>query len=727
MTETALEQDCVIGVVERVTFFNEDNGFSILKIKVKNQAEPTTIVGELGAIAVGEYVSCQGQWVIDRKYGRQLKVSSIEIALPDSLMGIERYLSSGLLRGVGVHFAKKMVDQFGLKIFDIIENQPKKLLKIAGFGAQRLSMLKDSWQEQKLGREILVFLQTYGVALGKALRIYRTYGPETLAKVKANPYDLAFDVAGIGFKSADDLALRLGFAANSPERALAGIDHVLQNFCQEGHCAYPREALMTASMELLSLDREGVLAAMEEGILQGHWVAETIDETVCIYPRSLYLAEEGVAKEIARLNTGECPWVNDNGQDYLPWLQTQIKIELSASQEKAIACVLDHKLSVVTGGPGVGKTTIVNALLKLLYKARLSVCLCAPTGRAAKRMTETTGVPAKTIHRLLQIDPSTRTAVHHENEPLKADVVIIDESSMIDIALMYKLLRAIPTHAAVIWVGDSDQLPSVGPGAVLSDLIHSGCIASVQLTEIFRQAAHSQIILNAHRINQGLMPSAHGQKDADFYVIVKPNVEEIHQTLIDLVVERLPQHYGCSAVQDIQVLSPMNRGSLGTLILNQELQARLNGHARLKLSRLGIQYALGDKVIQTVNNYSKEVFNGDIGWIESINMDEQSLQINFDGCSVKYEQNELDEVNLAYAISIHKSQGSEFPRVVIPLAMQHYNLLVRNLLYTGITRGKQLVVLVVEEKALYKAVHNDKIKARVTKLAQRLRKYLPLI
>jgi exodeoxyribonuclease V alpha subunit len=723
-TQNTEEQ--ISGVIERITFFNPENGYSIIKIKVKNNSDRVTIVGELGALSEGEYVHCRGQWVNDRKYGKQLKVSAIEVILPDTLAGIERYLGSGLLRGIGAHFAKKMVAKFGTRVFDIIEHSPKELLKIPQFGKQRLQMVMDSWEDQKMAREAILFLQDHGVGLAKAMRVYKSYGASTVAKIKTNPYALAFDIDGIGFKTADDLALKLGFAPHSVERAIAGIDHVLKTLCQEGHCTYPRAALLTATAELLSLNDDILTQALEQGIIDGHWVAELVDEVACVYPRALYWAEAGVAREIARLQEGECPWQGNIDKNSVSWLDKQIHIRLSDSQAEALLAVLQHKLSIITGGPGVGKTTLVNSLLKLFHKARLTVNLCAPTGRAAKRMMETTGFPAQTIHRLLEIDPIVRAAKFNQEEPLQADVFIIDESSMIDITLMYQLLKAIPTAAAVIWVGDSDQLPSVGPGAVLSDFIASETIATVHLTEIFRQVAHSQIILNAHRINQGVLPVAHGLKEADFYVIAEQSPEAIFETVINLVVERLPRYHQCSAIQDIQVLSPMNRGTLGTLTLNNELQKRLNGEARVKINRLGTIYAVGDKVIQSVNDYEKAVFNGDIGWIENIDMEAQTVQILFDGRSVQYDVNELDQINLAYAISIHKSQGCEFPIVVIPLAMQHYNLLVRNLLYTGITRGKKMVVLVVEQKALQKAVANDKTKARITKLKERLQRKVVL-
>lgn len=722
MNELSMAEEQISGVIERITFFNPENGYSVIKIKVKNEVDRVTVIGELGALSEGEYVHCRGQWINDRKYGRQLKVSAIEVILPDSLAGIERYLGCGLLRGIGPHFAKKMVAKFGTRVFEVIEQSPKDLLKIPQFGKQRLQLVIDSWEEQKMAREAVLFLQEHGVGLAKAMRIYKTYGVYTIEKVKTNPYALAFEVDGIGFKSADAVALTLGFSPQSLERALAAIDHVLQEFCQEGHCTYPQEALLAATVELLSLNKNTVEQALQQGIIEGHWVAELVDDVTCVYPRALYWAEAGVAREIMRLQEGECPWPGDIAEHNQRWLEQQIHIQLSDSQAKALHCVLQHKLSIITGGPGVGKTTLVNALLKLFHKAGLTVTLCAPTGRAAKRMMETTGSPAQTIHRLLEIDPIAGSAKYNHEEPLKTDVFIIDESSMIDVVLMYQLLKAIPTRAAVIWVGDSDQLPSVGPGFVLSDFIAAQTIATVHLTEIFRQAAHSQIILNAHRINQGLMPLAHGLKEADFYVMPQNNGEEIFDTVINLVVERLPRYHQCSAIQDIQVLSPMNKGNLGTIALNAILQKKLNGEARFKISRLGTEYAVGDKVIQCVNNYEKAVFNGDIGWIESINTEEESVSIVFDGRSVSYEVSELDEINLAYAISIHKSQGSEFPIVVIPLSMQHYNLLVRNLLYTGITRGKKMVVLVVEQKALQKAIANDKTRARITKLKQRLQR-----
>ena len=668
----------------------------------------------------GEYIECQGSWVNDKQHGLQFKAQHLNVVAPTTLEGIEKYLGSGMIKGIGPHFAKKLVRAFGETVFDVIEATPDRLTELEGIGAKRKALVVSAWAEQKAVKDIMVFLQSHGVGTARSVRIYKTYGNQAIEKVRENPYRLALDIHGIGFKTADSLAERLGIAKDASIRAQAGVRHVLQSLCDEGHCAVEYQQLLNATHGLLDIPAPIIEEAIAHEIKQENVMADTINSQVCIYPVSLYQAEVKSASHLKRLLHGELPWGHIDYEKAIPWIEEKTSLSLSDSQKQAIASVLQHKVSIITGGPGVGKTMIVNSLLKIYHAKRLSVALCAPTGRAAKRLTETTGLTAKTIHRLLDFEPKTYSFKHNQDNPLAIDILIIDECSMIDILLLNNLLKAIPTHAAVIFVGDIDQLPSVGSGAVLSDLIQSGVISTVRLTEIFRQAASSQIITNAHRVNQGHMPLPNAGKTSDFFTLYAETPEKIHTELLQLVAERLPQHYACDPVRDIQVLTPMNRGGLGSRGLNVDLQKSLNGDAEPKINRFGSTYAPGDKIIQMINNYDKEVFNGDIGFIGSIDLEEGTVNIQFDQRMVNYDLHELDEINLAYAISIHKSQGSEFPIVVMPMVMQHYMLLARNLLYTGITRGKKLVILLGQKKAVGMAVSNNKEANRLTKLAQRL-------
>jgi exodeoxyribonuclease V alpha subunit len=565
-----------------------------------------------------------------------------------------------------------------------------------------------------------VFLQSHGIGTARAVRIYKTYGNQAIDKIRENPYCLASDIRGIGFKTADELAEKLGIPRDSILRARSGIHHVLQNLCEQGHCAIEKDKLIAASCELLAINEAIITSALDAELADKNLIADTIGAEICIFPINLYQAEVGSAQQLKQFKNGRLPWGEINIDDTFPWLEKITQLKLSVSQKEAIKIVLKNKLSIITGGPGVGKTTIVNSLLKVFLAKKLSVLLCAPTGRAAKRLTETTGLTAKTIHRLLEFNASNFSFNYNQDNPLTADVIIIDESSMLDISLLYHLVKAIPNRAAIIFVGDIDQLPSVGAGAVLADLIRSEKIATVRLTEIFRQAAESKIIINAHRINQGKMPLPNESSKSDFYTIYADTPEDIHAELIRLISIRIPQYYHCDPIKEIQLLTPMNRGSLGSRILNNELQAVLNKSMEEKIVRYGWAFAPGDKVIQNVNNYDKEIFNGDIGFIESINLEDTCLNINFDDRTVEYDFSELDEISLAYAISIHKSQGSEFPIIIIPLAMQHYTLLTRNLLYTAVTRAKKLVVLIGQKKAIAVAIHNNKQMQRLTKLAERL-------
>jgi exodeoxyribonuclease V alpha subunit len=708
------------GSIERVTFHSEASGFCVLRIKARGHRDLVTVIGSAATVTAGEYVECLGIWVNDREHGLQFKAITLKIVPPTTLDGIEKYLGSGMVKGIGPHFAKKLVKAFGELVFDVIEQTPERLLELQGIGKKRQQLVTSAWSEQKVIRAIMVFLQSHGVGTSRSVRIYKTYGDESIEKVQENPYRLALDIHGIGFKTADTLAQKLGIASDSMIRAQAGVRHVLQEWSSDGHCAAYREILCAKAVELLEMPASIIDEAITLELVESNLIAEPIDGKEAIYLMPLYRAEVGCAANLIRLNQGESPWGHIDSQKAIPWVEEQTGLTLSTSQRSAIELVLQHKVSVITGGPGVGKTTLVNSILKILKAKRLNIGLCAPTGRAAKRLSESTGLEAKTVHRLLEFDPAIFSFKHNEENLLDLNCLVIDESSMMDVVLMNQLLKALPTNAALLIVGDVDQLPSVGPGAVLSDIIESQQIATVRLTEIFRQASTSKIITNAHRINQGQLPEKSSSEQTDFYCIYADSPEEIFSKLIHVVTERIPQRFGLHSVNDVQVLTPMNRGGLGARSLNVELQARLNGQSEPKVVRFGSTYAPGDKVIQRINNYDKEVFNGDIGVISAIELEDSMLQINFDGRIVEYDFNELDEIALAYATSIHKAQGSEYPAVVIPMAMQHYMLLERNLLYTGVTRGKQLVVVICQAKALGMAVKNQRSQRRITNLIARL-------
>lgn len=711
------------GSVERVTFHSEESGFCVLRVKVRGNKDFVTVTGSAVSIAPGEYIECQGNWFNDKNYGLQFKSHRLTVVPPSTLEGIEKYLGSGMIKGIGPHFAKKLVKAFGEQVFDVIEESPDRMLELPGIGAKRKERVVSAWAEQKVIREIMVFLQSYGVGTSRAVRIYRTYGNEAIAKVSENPYRLALDIHGIGFKTADTIAQKLGIPKDSLIRAQAGVRHVLQELSGEGHCASERDKLIESSSKLLEIPHELASTALDTEVKAGNLVEETIDDRQVLYLTALHKAEVGVAASLLRLAQGEAPWSSVIVEKAIPWVEARAGIQLSESQKTAVGLALKNKLLVITGGPGVGKTTLVNSILRIIAAKQAEILLCAPTGRAAKRLSESTGLEAKTIHRLLEFDPKAFGFKRNRDNPLDADIVVVDEASMIDIVLMNQLLKAIPDTAALLLVGDVDQLPSVGPGAVLSDIISSETIPVVRLTEIFRQAATSKIIVNAHRINHGKMPlKAEKQEElSDFYFVPAETPEEISEKLLQIVCERIPKRFGFDAVKDVQVLTPMNRGGLGSRSLNVELQKRLNSSSGPQVTKFGWSYGAGDKVLQTVNNYDKEVFNGDIGTISSIDLEESELVIEFDGREVKYDINELDEISLAYAASIHKSQGSEYPAVVIPLATQHFMMLERNLLYTGVTRGKKLVVVVGQFKALAMAVKNKRSARRLTALAHRLR------
>jgi exodeoxyribonuclease V alpha subunit len=709
------------GAVERVTFHSEESGFCVLRVKVRGQRDLVTVVGVAAVVTAGEYVECEGGWSNDRQHGLQFKAQQLRVVPPSTLEGIEKYLGSGMVKGIGPHFARKLVRAFGETVFDVIEQSPERLLELEGIGPKRKERVTQAWAEQKVIREIMVFLQSHGVGTARAVRIYKTYGDQAVDRVRENPYRLALDIHGIGFKTADAIAQRLGIPSDSQIRAQAGVRHMLQEFSGQGHCAAYRQKLVETTAKMLEIAEPIVETAIEAELAAENLVQEAIEGEIAVFLTPLYRSEMGVAGNLARLQQGTVPWGEINTGKALPWVEEQTGLQLSPSQRQAVAMSVNGKVTVITGGPGVGKTTVVKSILTIIRAKRAHVRLCAPTGRAAKRLTESTGLEATTVHRLLEFDPQTMGFKHDQNDPLDLDLLVMDEASMMDVVLMNQLLRALPDHAAVLLVGDVDQLPSVGPGAVLADIIASGAIPTVRLTEIFRQAACSRIIVNAHRINQGLLPETSKDNEAsDFYFIPGETPEAIHAKLMQVVSQRIPASFGLHPINDVQVLTPMNRGGLGTRSLNIDLQAQLNPDGHPRISRFGWTYAPNDKVIQTLNNYDKEVFNGDIGRVAEIDEEEGVVRIDFDGRVVEYEPGELDEISLAYATSVHKSQGSEYPAVVIPLAMQHYMLLERNLLYTAVTRGRKLVVVIGQRKALAMAVKRIGSMKRLTNLQHRL-------
>jgi len=710
------------GAVERVTFHSEESGFCVLRVKVRGQRDLVTVVGTAAVVSAGEYVECEGGWNNDRHHGLQFKAQQLRVVPPSTLEGIEKYLGSGMVKGIGPHFARKLVGAFGETVFDVIEQDPDRLLELEGIGPKRKQRVTQAWAEQKVIREIMVFLQSHGVGTARAVRIYKTYGDQAVERVRENPYRLALDIHGVGFKTADAIAQRLGIPSDSLIRAQAGVRHMLQEISGQGHCAAYQHKLLETTAKMLEVSEPIVATAIEAELAAENLVQETIEGESALFLTPLYRAEKGVASHLARLREGNLPWGEIDTRKANPWVEEQTGLQLSTSQRQAVSSSVNGKLTVITGGPGVGKTTVVNSILTIVRAKGVHVRLCAPTGRAAKRLSESTGLEAKTVHRLLEFDPKTMGFKHDQNDPLDADLLVMDEVSMMDVVLMNQLLRAVPDHAAVLLVGDVDQLPSVGPGAVLADIIASEAIPTVCLTEIFRQAASSRIIVNAHRINQGLLPEKPKDNEAsDFYFIQAETPEAIHAKLMQVVTQRIPAHFGLHPINDVQVLTPMNRGGLGARSLNIDLQARLNPDGYPRISRFGWSYAPNDKVIQTVNNYDKEVFNGDIGQVIRIDEEEGLIGIDFDGRVVEYESGELDEISLAYATSVHKSQGSEYPAVVIPLAMQHYMLLERNLLYTAVTRGRKLVVIIGQMKALAMAVKRTGSMKRLTNLQHRLR------
>ncbi len=711
------------GVLERVTWTSEENGFSVVKLQVPGRTELVTAVGPMMAVQPGESVRLTGRWVLDKKWGEQFRADSFATVKPATLSGIERYLGSGLVRGVGKVMAGRLVQSFGLETLEVIDQAPERLREVSGIGPLRSARIRSAWAEQREIRTVMVFLQSHGVATGHAVKIWKRYRERAIATVEENPYRLALDIWGIGFKTADGIARNLGVEPNSPRRAEAGVLHVLGGLSDEGHVFFPRDRLVESAREVLEIEAPIIEQAIDAMAAEDQLVVESsrAGEPSAVYLRSLHAAESGAATLLRELLRAPVRPIAIDVEKAIAWFEQHQQIALAPEQREAIRQAIVAKVLVITGGPGTGKTTLVNGIIQILEKKGRRIELAAPTGRAAKRLSEATGREARTVHRLLEFTPKSMSFLRNRDRPLEADLVVLDEASMVDTALAFDLVKALPPHAQLVLVGDVDQLPSVGPGNVLSDVIASGAVPVARLAHIFRQAEQSLIIQNAHRINRGEMPREGDAKDADFFFIRQEEPEGVLATLKSLVAERIPKRFGFDPVDDIQVLTPMHRALLGAGNLNAELQALLNPKAE-SLTRGARTFRQGDKVMQLRNNYDLEVFNGDLGRAQRIDVVEQQIEVVFDGRPVVYDFADLDELALAYACTVHKSQGSEYPCVVIPLHTQHYPMLQRNLLYTAVTRGRRLVVVVGSMRALAIAVKSGQQGARYTQLAERLRR-----
>jgi exodeoxyribonuclease V alpha subunit len=727
----------ISGFIERITYYNEENGFVVAKLQEKGKRELTTIVGNLAAINPGESLKLTGKWVYNKKFGEQFQVETSETTVPASVLGIRKYLGSGMIKGVGPVLADRIVEKFGLDTLEVIEKSPTRLSEAEGIGPKRIEMITKAWEEQKGIKEIMIFLQGHGVSPAFSAKIYKHYGNRSIEVVKENPYRLARDMYGIGFITADKIAQNIGIDPNSLVRAKAGLLYVLSQLTEEGHAFFPLADLVNKAKEILKVDREIIASAADDLSREKEVFLEDIRREggggegadIAVYLAPLYIAEKGIAEGFKRLRESPSNIRPIHPEKAIEWVQQKLHIELAQKQKEAVMVAARSKILVITGGPGTGKTTIITAILRIFQQLKLRILLAAPTGRAAKRMSEATGWEAKTIHRLLEYSPKKGGFKKDQDDLLEADVLIIDETSMVDTLLMYHLLKAIPLQAHLILVGDVDQLPSVGPGNVLRDIIDSGAVTVVRLTEIFRQAQESMIVTNAHRVNQGEFPilnegdsrDVQGIRDkVDFFFIEEEDPEKTLELILSLCSEKIPWRFGFHPVREIQVMTPMHRGIIGVSNLNVEIQKRLNPDA------FGITVGnrllrLGDKVMQITNNYDREVFNGDIGWISDIRQEDRELVIDFDGRLINYDYADLDEIVLAYAISVHKSQGSEYPAVIVPVTTQHFILLQRNLLYTAITRARKLVVLVGTKKAMGIAIRNNKPQTRYTHLTERLR------
>jgi exodeoxyribonuclease V alpha subunit len=718
------------GQIEKVTYSNEETGYTVATISVSGYRDPVVIVGRIMAPMPGEIISAKGVWVNHPRFGRQFKVEEYAKKVPATVVGIKKYLSSGLIKGIGPVMASRIVRKFGEKTLDIIEHKPDKLAQVEGVGPKRVEKIKKAWRDQREIRDVMIFLQSHDVGTGYAAKIFRQYGNSSISVVTGNPYRLATDIFGIGFNTADKIAEKLGFKNTAPVRVEAGILYVMNQLAEEGHVCYPYNLLVERCRETLQVDADTVIGAFASVVDSRMIVVEDPDGDIgrfapdkrAVYLARFYVSETGASENLAQIiSTPKKIRLTDRDMS-IERVQKRIRLNLAQKQIEAIKAAISDKVMVITGGPGTGKTTIINAVIKVYEEVGARILLAAPTGRASKRMSEATGYPAKTIHRMLEFSLQRGGFQRDQDRPLEVDVLILDEVSMMDTILMHHLLKAVPKDATLIMVGDVNQLPSVGAGSVLKDVIDSGRVPVVRLNEIFRQAGESRIIINAHKINNGLIPELGHEKKGleDFYFIEQDDQEQVLEIIKELVINRIPRRFGLDPIDGIQVLSPMHKGTAGTENLNNVLQEVLNP-SKIMLIRGDRKLRLYDKVMQIRNNYEKEVFNGDIGRITEIDPEDQKVTVTFDCQPVPYEYSELDEIVLAYAISVHKSQGSEYPAVVIPILGQHYILLQRNLIYTAVTRAKSLVVMVGSKKALAMGIKNDRIMERYTRLAERLK------
>ncbi|NPA90062.1 MAG: ATP-dependent RecD-like DNA helicase [Chloroflexi bacterium] len=733
--------ETLTGVVERITYHNEETGYTVARVTPEGKDYTVTVVGPMIGINVGETVRVTGLWTVHPQYGRQFKAERVETIQPATLAGIEKYLGSGLIKGIGPVTAKRIVRKFGLDTLRVIEEEPDRLLEVLGVGPKRVALIKAAWEEQRHIKDVMVFLQGHGVSTGLAVKIYKQYGNDAIHVLKTDPYRLAREVRGIGFITADKIARNMGIPEDAPERIVAAIAYLLSEEAdRSGHVYLPRQELVERAQELLNVPEERILEALDTLVELGEIQVEPIreeegpgvKEEQAVYLTPFHRAELGVARRLYRLlsaardsllGTRLHMFQSFDWESAFAAVQQETGVRLNREQRQAVRTALTSPVSVLTGGPGTGKTTTVQTIIRFLEAAGVSYILASPTGRAAKRLSEATGRPAKTVHRLLEVSPGeTLTFKRNETNPLEADMVIVDEASMLDVLLMNHLLKAITPGTHLLLVGDVDQLPSVGAGNVLRDIIQSGVVPVVQLTQIFRQPEGSYIVINAHRINRGQMPIIDNQNAKDFFLFKVDDPEAAADLIVDIVQRRIPNRFGLQH-GDIQVLSPMHRGPVGVGNLNLQLQEALNPPAPNKAERRagGRVFRVGDRVMQIRNNYDKEVYNGDLGRVVRINMELQEMLVDFDGRLVPYDFLELDELVHAYAISVHKSQGSEYPAVVVPVMTTHYVMLHRNLLYTAITRAKELVVLVGEPRAIAIAVRNASPLNRHSRLAVKLR------
>lgn len=711
------------GEVVSVVYENPENGYVIARLLVPSEPGQATVVGVLGSVAPGESLRLTGEWTEHPKFGRQFKAETCEHVLPASLNGIRRFLESGAVKGIGGKIAERLVSRFGSQVLDILDTDPDRLLEVDGIGPSKLKTILTSWREKREVRGLMLFLQTHGVATTFAHRIFRQYGVNAVQRLRANPYDLAYDIHGIGFRTADDMALKLGFAEDAPQRLEAGVEYCLRQTAESaGHMFLPRPMLAEEAARLLGChDLELVEERIDALVERKRLVVEPADGGENVFLIYFWRTEREIASRLHALREHASRLAPDRIAAAVEREEERLALSLSAEQRQAVESACGEKVAIITGGPGTGKTTITRVVVRALKALGLRIGLAAPTGRAAKRLSEATGFTAVTLHRLLRFQPGTGFEFGEEKK-LSLDALVVDEVSMLDSGLCLALLRALPLTCRLVFVGDENQLPSVGAGNILGDMLESGSIPAVRLTHIYRQARESMIVVNAHRINQGEFPqgSTHAPPRADFFWVEKEHLGELQSLILRMVCERIPEAYGLDPMTDVQVLTPMHRGEVGTIALNRLLQEHLNPEGR-ELTRGQRAYRIGDRVLQLRNNYDKDVFNGDLGRIVGFDTQDETLTAEFDGREVEYAFDELDEIGLAYAISVHKSQGSEYPAVVMPVVTQHYMLLQRNLIYTGLTRARKLAVLLGSRRAMHMGLGNERGRRRYTTLAARLR------